>query len=192
MTTETLGDNLGLVSYHDFVEACQNIVERAESIQKYDLDWYLRVPDRYLRVSRQLGPLRSEPDVLEDLLDELSDVEDVDDLAIYREQQGHPSPSVEYHIIHSTSYQVPVLYFFVHDLPCQSPKDIDTIYEYLVPKQHREALRGLGILGGIGMILIKGTKRKISAQEYLIMWIGLVCGAVGLNVPKEMAMSNGG
>jgi len=60
-------------------------------------------------------------------------------------------PTVEYHILLSQSYRVPMLYFFLHKLPIKGPKGIDAVYEYLVPHQYRSGLRDLGVMGGISM-----------------------------------------
>ncbi len=71
-------------------------------------------------------------------------------VAIYH---SHPSPTVslvEYHILHSTSYRVPVLHFFLHNLPPSISHDIDTVYEILVPKHLRSGVRNVGVMGGIG------------------------------------------
>lgn len=36
--------------------------------------------------------------------------------------------------------------------------------------------------------IIGNTSQKVSAEEYLIIWIGLVGSAVGLTLPKEIAI----
>lgn len=68
----------------------------------------------------------------------------------------HPKPgfktiTVDFSIILSPTYQVPVLWF----MPCQLPEhgtwDLDTVYQYLVPKPQHARVRQVGILGGISM-----------------------------------------
>ncbi|KAL9633922.1 MAG: hypothetical protein Q9164_004405 [Protoblastenia rupestris] len=146
-------DHSGFITYHNFLEACHNLVIRAETLQSLRLAFSISGEQQSLRVTRSLGPLSFPPDAVQSLPEEPPDWEDVDDLAIYNASVKQPVPSVEYHVIHSTSYQVPVLYFFLHNLPTQGPQNIDAVYEYVVPKLHHEALRGLGVLGGIGMIV---------------------------------------
>ena len=58
---------------------------------------------------------------------------------------------VEYQILYSLSYQVPVLYFFLQGPPSFKLYDIDTVYDYLVPAHLSSGARGVGVMGGIGM-----------------------------------------
>lgn len=61
-------------------------------------------------------------------------------------------PSVEYCIILSPTYRVPVLYFTLHNLPpLLSPISIDTVYTLLVPQDDRNALERIGVMGAISM-----------------------------------------
>ena len=58
---------------------------------------------------------------------------------------------IEYDILLSPSYRVPVLYFRIRDGCTQLVTDIDVVYNYLVPSVHREQLHDVGIIGGISM-----------------------------------------
>lgn len=60
-------------------------------------------------------------------------------------------PTVDYHILLSPTYRVPVLYFFLRNLPVTGPKGIDAVYDYLVPHQFRSELRNVGVIGGISI-----------------------------------------
>ena len=71
--------------------------------------------------------------------------------AVYHSHPSHAPPTVEYHILHSTIYGVPVLYFFLHNIPYLMARNIDTVYQKLVPKQLRSELRSVSVLGGISM-----------------------------------------
>ena len=62
-----------------------------------------------------------------------------------------------YSIIHSTTYQVPVLYLSVEDITVASSGSLDAVYQHLVPRHQHEALRNVGILGGLGMIVSSGN-----------------------------------
>lgn len=71
--------------------------------------------------------------------------------AIYHSPPSRTISSVEYHILHSTSYRVPVLYFFLYNLPSSMLQRIDTVYEHLVPKHLQFGAKKVGVMGGIGM-----------------------------------------
>lgn len=114
---------------------------------------------------------------------------------------------VDYHILHSPTYRVPILYFQLRNLPSGlDVHSIDAVYEYLVPEQFKSELRDVGVMGGIsvGNHPILGTTaffvhpcstseameelgkdRQVHAEEYLALWIGLVGGAVGLSEPLD-------
>lgn len=72
-------------------------------------------------------------------------------MAIHHTSALHTTPQVEYHIIYSSSYRVPVLYFFLHHTLGGKPSGIDTVYDLLVPKRLEAGLRDIGVIGGIGM-----------------------------------------
>lgn len=71
--------------------------------------------------------------------------------AIYHSQEFSTAPSVDYHIIYSSSYRVPVLYFLIHDLPPAESRSIETVYRLLVPRHLEDGTRHVGVMGGIGM-----------------------------------------
>ncbi|KAK3831541.1 MAG: hypothetical protein J3R72DRAFT_454768 [Linnemannia gamsii] len=93
------------------------------------------------------------------LLDELSDIPGGDD-----EEQSIDSAqdpvietsaditlhylSVNYHIVFSPSYQVPVLYFNAYR-PDGATISLEDIYDSLVPEEWRGAIRNAGLNGGI-------------------------------------------
>lgn len=58
---------------------------------------------------------------------------------------------IEYEILFSPSYRVPVLYFRIQDGRSQLITDVDVVYNCLVPLVYREQLHGVGIIGGISM-----------------------------------------
>ena len=72
---------------------------------------------------------------------------------------------VEYNIVHSTSYQVPALYFFLHGLSASKSRDLDTVYEVLVPHRLAAAAKQVGVIGGIGMTV---SHSGMSFNEALI------------------------
>lgn len=58
---------------------------------------------------------------------------------------------VEYDIVLSPTYQVPVLYFRIRDAGCALPPLIDTLYQYVIPGQFKSQVESFGIIGGITM-----------------------------------------
>lgn len=60
------------------------------------------------------------------------------------------TPTIEYHIILSPTYRVPVLYFFLHNLSIQRTSSIDAI-QLLVPEHLKSGIKDIGVIGGISM-----------------------------------------
>lgn len=133
-----------------------------------------------------------------------ADSED-DDAAIHHFKD--PVPSVEYNILLSPTYRVPVLYFFLHDLPPGSLSGLDAVHGLIVPEQMRSELQQVGVMGGISMSNHPATDLPayfihpcntadamrditrgslVSPQIYLQIWIGLVGGCVGLYLPSQL------
>ena len=73
--------------------------------------------------------------------------------AVHHEPASHRLSSVQYHVIYSTSYQVPVLYFFIYSIPPTWSRSIDAVYKHLVPKHLQYAAKEVGLMGGIGLIV---------------------------------------
>ncbi|KAI0379711.1 hypothetical protein F5Y04DRAFT_112974 [Hypomontagnella monticulosa] len=117
---------------------------------------------------------------------------------------------VNYEIHLHPTYRVPCLWFTLHNLPADEPAlDIETVFRRLVPDQYKGTLRQAGPIGGISMDHhpITGVPSffvhpcflgdamagfDCSKEDYLMVWLGLVGGCVGLWVPKEMATTNAG
>lgn len=57
--------------------------------------------------------------------------------------------SIEYDIIHDSSYRVPVLYFKIKDSHFRFPPTMDTLSKYIIPQQLRSQVSSVGIMGGI-------------------------------------------
>lgn len=83
------------------------------------------------------------------------------------------------------------------------------VYEYLVPGAFSAQVRDVGVVGAVSMTEhpVTGlptffvhpcrtqdamrdvlTDLKADDEKYLVLWLGLVGGAVGLNVPTELAL----
>lgn len=61
-----------------------------------------------------------------------------------------PSLQIDYDILLSPTYQVPILYFGLkwHN---HGPLGLDEVYQYVVPEQYRQELKSVGVMGGISM-----------------------------------------
>lgn len=70
--------------------------------------------------------------------------------ALVRAIEPNASLQVEYDIVLSPTYQVPVLHFMLRWTNQKGPVvGIDSVYQYLVPDQYRKQLKSVGIMGGI-------------------------------------------
>ncbi|KAM7183283.1 hypothetical protein V8F20_012678 [Naviculisporaceae sp. PSN 640] len=142
---------------------------------------------------------------------EMIEVEEADDEAIYPTTQPpkYNPGYVRYEIHLHPTYQVPCLWFSLHDLPLDEPAlNIDTVFRRLVPDQYKDGLRSaVGSIGGISadhhpitglpsffihpcLLGDAMSNFECSRETYLMVWLGLVGGCVGLWVPKEMALDS--
>lgn len=60
-----------------------------------------------------------------------------------------PKIQIDYDILLSPTYQVPVLYFVLRWHNHEGSVDLDAVYQYIVPEQYRMQLQSVGIMGGI-------------------------------------------
>ncbi|RKF57097.1 hypothetical protein GcM3_190012 [Golovinomyces cichoracearum] len=116
-------------------------------------------------------------------------------------------PYVAYEIHLHPTYRMPILWFNLRDLNHQeeSALDIDTVYRLLVAPQYRSCIQSTGITGGISaaphpvtdnpafFIHPCQTKEAMEGfdchlENYLMVWIGIVGGTVGLWLPAEMGL----
>lgn len=61
-----------------------------------------------------------------------------------------PSLQIDYDIVFSPAYQVPVLYFSLKSHN-HGPLGLDAVYQYVVPEQYRQEMKSVGVMGGISM-----------------------------------------
>lgn len=64
--------------------------------------------------------------------------------------RAQPSLQIDYDIVLSPTYQVPVLYFGLRS-HSHGPLGLDDVYQYVVPEQYRQELKSVGVMGGISM-----------------------------------------
>ncbi|QDS72576.1 hypothetical protein FKW77_000907 [Venturia effusa] len=172
----------------------------------------------YLRISRAgiAATTKQDIDLPGDTTSEIADadeiVEEFDEEALPRQAHGHERQkefTIEYDIFLSPSYAVPILYFLVRDGDGQWFTDVEKIYLLLVPEVHRHQMRDVGIMGGLSMANHPITdipaffihpcrtadamrevagSRAISSKEYMMLWMGIIGGSVGLNAPSSLAL----
>ncbi|KAG9248316.1 hypothetical protein BJ878DRAFT_54001 [Calycina marina] len=175
----------------------------------------LKLPENNLDLLDAFGKMKASEEEAAtdaDMMDENTDEEALrttnqqdDGLPQYTTYARQPYVTYEIHL-HPT-YRTPTLWFTLHDLPMGEPTfNLDSVYRYLVPPEYKSGLRAAGITGGISAALNPVTdipaffihpcqtgeameKLDCSIDNYLMMWIGLVGGCVGLWVPKEMAQA---
>ncbi|KAJ5468661.1 Autophagy-related protein 3 [Penicillium sp. IBT 31633x] len=122
--------------------------------------------------------------------------------------RANPQPSIQidYDIVLSPTYQVPVLYFSPrwHN---HGPLGLDEVYQYLVPEQYRQEVKSVGVMGGISMgyhpdsgapaffvhpcntadaMAHIADAQSVTPGSYLLIWLGLVGHCVNLHVPREL------
>ncbi|KAL1859014.1 hypothetical protein VTK73DRAFT_7609 [Phialemonium thermophilum] len=117
---------------------------------------------------------------------------------------------VTYEIHLHPTYRSPCLWFSLHGLPADEPAfDIDTVFRRLVPDAYKDSLRRVGPIGGISadhhpvtgvptffihpcLLGEAMLNFDCSKKDYLMVWLGLVGGNVGLWLPTEMALGDSG
>ncbi|CAK7209643.1 hypothetical protein SBRCBS47491_000512 [Sporothrix bragantina] len=136
--------------------------------------------------------------------------EDADEAALPPPTASGPTPNyghVTYEVHLHPTYRAPCLWFSLHGLPNGEPGfDIDAVFRHVVPAQFQDRLRAMGSIGGISADYhpITGVPSffvhpcllgeamsgfDCTKKSYMMVWLGLVGGCVGLWVPKEMAMT---
>ncbi|KAK7739986.1 E2-like conjugating enzyme atg10 [Cytospora paraplurivora] len=137
---------------------------------------------------------------------EMMEAEGSDSAVIHKAQRPPDFGRVTYEIHLHPTYQAPCLWFSLQGLPIDEPAfNIDTVFRRLVPDQYKDGLRKVGGIGGISadhhpitgvpsffvhpcLLGDAMSNFDCSKENYLMVWLGLVGGCIGLWVPKEMAM----
>ena len=135
---------------------------------------------------------------------------DADDIdtgnQVSRTKSEGPRIVVDYSIVLSPTYCVPVLWFTFMQLPPSGPRGFDAVYEYLIPPTSKRAVQQVGNIGAVScgshpvtdlpafyvhpcntqhaMKALANT--TLSPGEYLTMWLGVIGPAVDLHIPVEM------
>ncbi|KAM3414975.1 hypothetical protein BST61_g10112 [Cercospora zeina] len=131
--------------------------------------------------------------------------EDEDEEALPRlpaYQISEPSHTLTYDIIHSPSYQAPVLYLYFEPSGCpgwllkggNEPAAGPMRVEGAVTlKDHPETGRPVFFVHPCrtqeAMTDVLGARKDVVAIEWLFIWFGIIGNAVGLYVPTELAVA---
>lgn len=62
-----------------------------------------------------------------------------------------PRLQVDYDIVLSPTYQVPVLYLVLRWHHHDGPVGLDAVYQYVVPKQYQTEVKSVGVMGAISV-----------------------------------------
>ncbi|KAF9886195.1 hypothetical protein FE257_011918 [Aspergillus nanangensis] len=182
--------NVGWFSVRVVHEATGPILKLSRSLDTTNIPHYSN------SLSEAEDPQESQLEIRED-----------DPEALVRTSNPGVGLQVDYDIILSPTYQVPVLYFILRQADNPIPLGIDAIYQYLVPDQYREELESVGVMGGVSsgyhpqsgapvffahpcntaeaMKHIAG-QQHVTPELYLILWLGLVGSRLGLHLPREL------
>lgn len=204
-----------LISVLEFESACRKISERYQAGGHLQSDWeHVRLAQGYEESTVYLSITRTiqgaggklESPVEDD--GELEAFKEIDEEALQLRVPANHGLMVEYDIVLSPTYQVPVLYFRIRDAGCALPPSIDTLYRYVIPEQFKSQVESFGIIGGITMTEHPVTNlpvffvhpcntaaaleasfhgREITSEQYMQLWIGTVGWHVGLRVPIAIA-----
>jgi len=168
-----------LISSLEFESACRKISERYQAGGHLQSDWeHVRLAQgykestAYLSITRTIQGARGKPESPVEDDGELEAFEEIDEVqheaiaeqlrigrlisfalqeALQLRVPANRGLMVEYDIVLSPTYQVPVLYFRIRDAGCALPLSIDTLYRYVIPEQFKSQVESLGIIGGITM-----------------------------------------
>ncbi|KAJ5678607.1 hypothetical protein N7462_006851 [Penicillium macrosclerotiorum] len=154
---------------------------------------------------------RDDLDELEELQRREEEEEEEEDREALIRTDLHPNLQIDYEVLLSPTYQVPVLYFTVRWNNHQGPLGLEAVYQYVVPEPHRKKLQSVGVMGGIscGYLPESGAPaffihpcntadamaqiadaQSITPWVYLLIWLGLVGPSVNLHVPRELVASD--
>lgn len=204
------------ITSKDLDEALRKLYERWQNLDQIT-DWHdVKIVEQYgtrfLRIEKRLHRNKPEPEPEVTASDKTadSDEDEEDDEEVVHTSPSSasitPPPLIVYEILHSPSYQVPVLYISFKSLSRPTP---DEVYELLVPEAYRGQVRAVGVMGALSvtehpitglpvyfvhpcrtqeiMAQRRSWEGEARPEEYLMVWMGVIGASVGLSVPVELA-----
>jgi len=191
----------------EFEAACNGLITTFDRLGCNQIGWQTveiicHEDAQYLRITKELSDRDHqvkqddiEPDELED--------DDEETLRVNRETQA----LIVYDILLSPVYRVPVLYISIADTQHRYPPTMATLYKHLIPSHYKAQAESGGVIGGISIqdhpasnrpvffihpcqtaevMQASVGERIVSAEVYLVMWIGALGKCVGLNLPLAL------
>ena len=140
------------LSDSEFIKACHSLLEKFHrSGQKQD-EWRSVETIRqhgmpYLRITKALAIAVNVHDDCNSR-DELDELDEDDDQEVVS-RTPVPQAFINYDIVLSPTYQVPVLYISIADPQHRFPPTMTTLYQHLIPPHFKSQTEPVGIMGGI-------------------------------------------
>ena len=198
----------------EFEAGCSDLLEKFRRRIHTQNEWIsVEIIDQYeirqLRITKALSTAGRAPTSDENET-ELDDLEDDDEEAL--QQACKIGPVVNYDIILSPTYRVPVLYISIADSQHRFPPTMATLYEHLIPPTFKAQIEAVGVIGGItitdhavtnrpvffihlcqtaAVMEASVGERNVTADEYLTIWIGALGKCAGLEVPLAIMCEDG-
>ncbi|OQO07587.1 hypothetical protein B0A48_07284 [Cryoendolithus antarcticus] len=191
--------------------------ERKEGRGWVDVGMRERYGVKYLRITREVTFSGSTViDASDAAVDEDSDDQVPDeDAEIVERSSGcemqQPLTPVCYDIVHSASYQVPVVYITLPELSPAAASSPEQVYSLLVPDAYKSQMQAVGTMGALSMgehpvtgspawfvhpCLTQDAMRVVSEGQatfgprmYLMRWLGVIGSSIGLSVPINVAQA---
>ncbi|KEQ85052.1 hypothetical protein M438DRAFT_318162 [Aureobasidium pullulans EXF-150] len=176
----------------EFVKACEDVQARLP-----DSALFAGEPP-CLRITRRLASACvADADHQEQLETYVEAFEDDDEEAIVKQPQSETIVTVQYDVLLSPSYRVPVVY-----MTASPPLPVSHFFDLVVPHHFQDAMRETGVMGALSMtdhpntgmpayfvhpcrtadtMCATGTA-GVQIQDYMLVWLGIVGASVGLNV----------
>ncbi|KAF2441246.1 hypothetical protein P171DRAFT_92817 [Karstenula rhodostoma CBS 690.94] len=200
------------LSAAEFHTACTTLVNSFNALQDAPskakwLDISLDPGENMLRIAKELSVTTTshqEPNSHDG-----PEIEDDDDDERLHSTANN-TPLIHYDVLLSSSYTVPVLYFYISDALHRYPPTMDTLYMHIIAPEYVDQTKDVGVLGGITITdhpifnrpvffihpcrtaeVIQASLggRDISSFEYLLMWIGAMGKSVALDVQVDLVLN---
>lgn len=191
------------------MEACHNLLQKFHQHGSLQHEWIsvdtiTRYDINYLKIAKTLPSVgHASSRAAEETEDD--DLEDNDEEVLSAPKNS--SVIICYDIILSPTYRVPVLYISILDPQHRYPPTMTTLYDHLILPQYRGQAEAVGVIGGItitdhpitnspvffihpcqtaNVMEASVGKKSVTAEQYLLMWIGAMGKSVGLNIPLAL------
>ncbi|KAI9292737.1 hypothetical protein K502DRAFT_68543 [Neoconidiobolus thromboides FSU 785] len=121
-----------------------------------------------------------------------------------KESENEPWLRFDYHILYSTSYQVPIFYFKAYSQASQ-PLTLSELYLHLTPHDHLEKIKLASFQGGLSQqdhpilnipyfyihpchtkdLLSILDEKKVTLTTYIASWLSLIAPPLGLTISSN-------